>query len=392
MEIGNLWHEAKAKMDLYEGKEMPADVVAEVDAMLDALDVKKQELDTRARYAEFAKLAEQPDESKRLPNPAVETKGSPKADGDFQIKAFNDYLRRRDLSAEQKAALNVTTDNQGGYLTPVIYQNELIAALNVGSILRAAGARVISLPTVESVKFPSLTNTTRAVKTAEAAAYSEVEPTLGEITFTPVKYTRLVKASEEIVSDSRIDLFRQVILPDVQNAFVLAENEDFTIGDGTGDPQGIVTGATAGVTAAATGAVTADELMDLQYALAYQYRPRAKWMMNDATVKAIRKLKTGVSGDNTYLWSPGLSANEPSSLLGSPVIVNNNVATMAAGAVAAVYGDFSYFWIADFAGLTIKPLNELYAANGQVGWAAMKRYDSRVMLAAAIQKLTMAAS
>lgn len=394
--IGNLWHEAKAVMDEYAGKEMPADVVAQVDAMLDALDVKKQELDTRARYAEFEKLATEADETKRLPNPAPQVENKQAINEALQVKAFNAAMRVRSpefLPAELKAALNVTTDNQGGYLTPVLYYNDLIKALNVGSVLRAAGARIIALPGSESVKFPSLTNSTRAVKTAEAAAYSEVEPTLGEITFTPVKWTKLVKASKEIMTDSRIDLVGQVIMPDVQNAFTLAENADFTTGDGTGDPQGVVTGATAAVTAAAATAITADELMDLQYSLAYQYRPRAKWMMHDSTVKAIRKLVTGVSGDKTYLWAPGLSANEPSTLLGSPVIVNNDMATLTGvSAKTVVYGDFSYFWIADFGGLEIQPLMELYAGTGQVGWACDKRVDSRVMLAAAFQLLTQAAA
>jgi HK97 family phage major capsid protein len=395
MEIGNLWHEVKAKMDAYEGKEIPADVVAEVDAMLDAMDVKKQELDTRARYTDFARLATEADESKRLPNPAVESKAvEPSAD--IERKAFASVMRGRRyefLAPELKAALNVTTAGEGGYLTPVLYYNDLIAALTKGSVLRQAGARVISLPGSESVKFPSLTNSTRAIKTAEAAAYNEVEPTVGEITFTPVKFTRLVKASKEILTDSRIDLVGQIIMPDVQNAFILAENADFTTGDGVGDPQGVVTGATAAVTAAAATAITADELMDLQYSLEYMYRPRAKFMMHDSTVKAIRKLKTGIGGDNTYLWSPGLSANEPSTLLGSPVIVNNDMAQLAGvSAKTVVYGDFSYFWIADFGGLEIQPLMELYMGTGQVGWACDKRMDSRVMLATAFQLLTQAAA
>jgi HK97 family phage major capsid protein len=395
MEIGNLWHEVKAKMDAYEGKEIPADVVAEVDAMLDAMDVKKQELDTRARYTDFARLATEADESKRLPNPAVESKAV-ETSADIERKAFASVMRGRRyefLAPELKAALNVTTAGEGGYLTPVLYYNDLIAALTKGSVLRQAGARVISLPGSESVKFPSLTNSTRAIKTAEAAAYNEVEPTVGEITFTPVKFTRLVKASKEILTDSRIDLVGQIIMPDVQNAFILAENADFTTGDGVGDPQGVVTGATAAVTAAAATAITADELMDLQYSLEYMYRPRAKFMMHDSTVKAIRKLKTGIGGDNTYLWSPGLSANEPSTLLGSPVIVNNDMAQLAGvSAKTVVYGDFSYFWIADFGGLEIQPLMELYMGTGQVGWACDKRMDSRVMLATAFQLLTQAAA
>lgn len=387
----NVFHEAKNFRNQFKSEdEMSAADVEQWEAMLDAVEVKRKAAQTAARYEELQKLAETPDESKRLPNPAVDAKDSPLLAQDFELKAFNAAIRGRMLTPEQKAALNVTTDNQGGYLTPVIYANELTKALTVGSTLRAAGARVISLPTVESVKFPTMTNTTRAVKTAEAVAFDEAEPTLGEITFTPVKWTRLVKASDEIVTDSRIDLMGQVIMPDVINAFILAENADFTTGDGSGDPQGIVTGGTLGKTTATNAAITADELVDFQHSLGYQYRRNAKFMFNDATIKVLRKLVTGVSGDKTYLWQPGLQANQPDTLLGAPVITNNDMATIATTAKVGIYADFSYFWIADFAGLEIRYLDQLYAASGQVGWRAAKRVDSRVMLAAAVQYLQMA--
>ena len=78
---------------------------------------------------------------------------------------------------------------------------------------------------------------------------------------------------------------------------------------------------------------------------------------------------------------------------GSPIVVNNDMAQLAGvSAKTVVYGDFSYFWIADFGGLEVKPLMELYAASGQVGWRAAKRVDSRVMLATAFQLLTQAAA
>ena len=44
---------------------------------------------------------------------------------------------------------------------------------------------------------------------------------------------------------------------------------------------------------AGTAAITADELVDLYYTLKAPYRKNAVWILNDTTIKLIRKLKTG---------------------------------------------------------------------------------------------------
>jgi HK97 family phage major capsid protein len=78
-------------------------------------------------------------------------------------------------------------------------------------------------------------------------------------------------------------------------------------------------------------------------------------------------------------------------ILGRPVVVNNSMDTsLAAGDVAMLFGDFSYYWIFDRQGIEMQRLNELYAATGQVGFLADKRFDGHVMLSTAIKKLTMA--
>ena len=42
--------------------------------------------------------------------------------------------------------------------------------------------------------------------------------------------------------------------------------------------------------------------------------------------------------------------------------------TIAAGAKAIAFGDYSYYWVADRQGRSLKRLNELFAMNGQVGF------------------------
>ena len=52
-------------------------------------------------------------------------------------------------------------------------------------------------------------------------------------------------------------------------------------------------GAQLGVTTASATAITLDEVLDLFYSLKAPYRNKAVFVMNDATIKAIRKLKDG---------------------------------------------------------------------------------------------------
>lgn len=330
-----------------------------------------------------------------LKSPAVKTAevSQPVSEADIkaaeqaaEVKAFEHYARTGERTKGLKAAINEGTSSQGGYLVPIQYSNDLVVARRYLSILRAAGAKVIKVDGTNSFKVPTMTDSAAAVLTAEAAAFDEKEPTFGEVAFVPYKYTKLVKASDEALNDSRIPVM-DIVSQDATQAFAAAENAAFTTGTGSSQPQGVVTGASAGVTAAATGAITADEIIGLYHSLADLYRMNAVWMMNDATLKAVRVLKDTT---NQYLWSPGLATGEPSTLLGRPVYINNNMATMATGVKSVLFGDLSYYWIADFSGMEMKRLNELYAANGQVGFTWYSRFDAHVMLSAAIKVLTQA--
>ena len=75
------------------------------------------------------------------------------------------------------------------------------------------------------------------------------------------------------------------------------EEESFFNGDGKGKPLGILAAsgdAEIGVTAASATAITADEVINLFYSLKAPYRKNAVWLLNDATVKQIRKLMDSI--------------------------------------------------------------------------------------------------
>ena len=143
-------------------------------------------------------------------------------------------------------------------------------------------------------------------------------------------------------------------------------------------------GAEVGVTAASATGITADELLDLYYSLFSSYRKKAVWVVNDSTIKAIRKLK---DNNGQYLWQPGLIANAPDTILGRPVKTSAFMPSIAAGAKSIIFGDFNYYWIADRQGRTFKRLNELFATTGQVGFLAFQRVDGKLILPEALKVL-----
>ena len=297
------------------------------------------------------------------------------------VKAFQQYVR-----TGAKATMNEATDSEGGFLVPEQLNDSIVTPLHAMSILRQAGARQLNAAGTDTLNVPSLAYGGTATLTGESASSAQGEPTLGELVFNPYKYTMLSKVTEELLADSQFDVFTQVLAPNAAQAFATAENNAFTVGSGSSQPEGIVTGGTVAVTAAATDAVTSDELIDLYHGLNHLYRQNAVWMMSDDTVSAIRKLKTT---DGQYLWQPGLHADQPDRLLGRPVVTNNFMASMATGAKAIVLGDFSYYWIVTWSNVVVKRLDELYAETGEVGFRWHHRIDGKVVLPEAIQILEM---
>lgn len=108
-------------------------------------------------------------------------------------------------------------------------------------------------------------------------------------------------------------------------------------------------------------------------------------MLNDATVKALRKLKDTTGN---YIWSPSVQAGTPDLILNRPYYTSSYAPIAKAGAKCMAFGDFSDYWIGDRQGRSFKRLNELFAMTGQVGFLASQRVDGKLILSEAVKTLT----
>lgn len=278
--------------------------------------------------------------------------------------------------------LATTPDSNGGYLIPEEFEHTIIKTLDEINVFRSL-AKVIT--TAHDRKIPLADGHSTAAWTDENAAYTESAPTFSQLELDAFKLTDLIKISDELLQDSAFDL-ESYIAEEFARAFGLKEEEAFCVGDGVKKPTGLFTaaGAEVGVTTASATAITADELISLVYSLKAPYRKTAKFLLNDATVALVRKLKDTTGN---YLWQPSLVAGQPDKLLGYDVYTSPYVPTAAAGALTVAFGDFSNYWIADRQGRTFKRLGELYATNGQVGFIASQRVDGKIILKEGIKLL-----
>lgn len=307
-----------------------------------------------------------------------------RATDEYKLAFWNSMRSKNSFDIQN--ALQVGTDSEGGYLAPDEFERTLIEALEEQNIFRQL-ASVITTSSGDR-KIPVIASKGTASWVDEEGIIPESDDAFGQVSIGAYKIATMIKVSEELINDSVFDL-QKYIAREFARRIGNKEEEAFFIGDGTGKPTGIFNatgGAMLGVTAASATAITLDEVMDLFYSLKSPYRKKAIFTMNDATVKAIRKLK---DGNGQYIWQPSITAGQPDTILNRPVNTSAYVPTLGAGAKSIAFGDFSYYWIADRQGRSFQRLNELYAANGQVGFKATQRVDGKLILPESIKVLQM---
>lgn len=281
----------------------------------------------------------------------------------------------------ERRALEGGVAAEGGNLIPNEWMTRMIEALDEPFIMR--GRASVFMTTSGTINLPSVTTKGTAAWTDEEAAYTEDDPAFGNLQFSAYKAARIIKISDELLQDNQYDLEGWIQQEFTRSVGALEETA-FVNGDGTAKPTGVVQGSTAGPTAASNATIAADEIYDLFHSLPRAHRPRATWVMADGTIKVVRKLKDTT---NQYLWQPGMRLGEPDLLLGRPVEASPDMPAIATVAKSVIFGDLSYYYIQDRAGISIQRLNELYAANGQVGFRIQKRTDGKLALATAVYHL-----
>lgn len=302
--------------------------------------------------------------------------------------------RRMITSQYQKVEVRAqsTTGSAGGYLIPVGFSGEIERFMKYYGPMLSAG-RIQPTSNGNTYNWPTNNDTgNTGALIGENADHSD---TVTDLTFANVAFgsytfgSKLIKASNESLEDADIPL-DGILFETLGERLGRVLNTYFTTGTGSSQPQGVVAGAGNSSVTAAVDGLTFDNLIDLQHSVDLAYRTQGKWMLNDATLKVIRKLK---DGNSNYIWQMyNVQTGQPATILGQPYFINNDMATIAANAKTVLFGDFSKFVIRQIKGITLARANERYIEYNQTGFMAIARYDSKVMNNTAIKYLAHAAS
>lgn len=297
---------------------------------------------------------------------------------DNYTRAFWNALRG---AAPDMAALREGEDMSGGCILPGSTSDRFADALRKENFFRRL-ATAVHIPT-DTSNVMAVTSNAEAAWVGEGVAFPESDDDFTLMPFTAKKLAGLAKLKKDFISDNAFDL-EGYIVSYFARRFGRAEEDAFLNGSGADKPWGILAdtnGAEVGVTSVGSN-ITFDEVNALFSSLKPEYRSNAVWVMNDETLLYLRSLK---DNSGNYLWR-----GEPDMLNGRPVIVSNHMPSAAPGAKPIAFGDFSYYWIAENAPLTVKVLKELYAMSGMVGIAAHELLDGRLIRTEVIKVLKMA--
>ena len=279
-------------------------------------------------------------------------------------------------------ALQEDTDAEGGFLVPTDQRRDVILARGaIGGVTRPIST--VLQTTRDAGTMPASTDAVTWAAVAEEAAPGESVPTLSEVSFTIKKFMRIGKVSAELLEDSAVDI-PTLLTGMFTRSLGRYEDQQAIEGDNSTEPLGLrTTGAGQGDVGDITdlltlAAPTAIEIVSAFYELPAQWRANATWHTTSSFLARIATIGAAAAGIHFI----ELIGSEPTPrLLGRPIVMFDgtgwdDAASIGANEEVGAFGDFSMYYFVDRVGMSMRRLDELYAGNDQVGFAARVRYDS----------------
>lgn len=316
--------------------------------------------------------------------------------------------REDGLKELERKALNVTTPEDGGFAVPEEGDRTILALMKDLSPMRG----VCKVITVGSPDYKRLVNVGGAGSGwvgEEDARPATDTPTLKQI----AAVMGQIYANPQASQDSLDDIYYDVegwLLGELAETFNEKEAAAFVSGNGVNKPKGFldyaqastadasrafgtiqyVASGTSGAFKTASASVSpADDLITMIHAMKKALRAGASWMINSLTVAAIRKWKSYGTGE--YIWSPGMQGGQPQSILGYPVVENEDMPDIGAGTTPVAFGNWSRaYTIVDRMG--VRMLRDPYTNKPFVGFYTTKRVGGMLEDSQAIKLIKLAAS
>lgn len=376
-------HEARGYLERAEAEKR--DLSVEERTAWDALNAQ---IDNRQDHINQVRAAEQRDArvaEAMVSAPETRAEAREVADQPSDADMIRAIARGEMRSATfERRNLEKATSTKGPETVPQSFYDVIQEQLaTVSPLLDPSVVTLLTTASGEDIKVPVQSSRMAGTAIAEGDTYAESDPTFTNITLRSHKTGTLTVVSEELLSDTGIDLVgflgRQMGI-----ALGTAIGQVLTQGTGTVQANGIVTAlgtapAVTGGTGVA-GAPTGDDIIKLMHAVdsVYAAQPGAGFMMSRATLGTIRALK----GAEGYLFQPFADAGSPGTLLGYRVVENPFMPAIGTAAASAtitgksiVFGDLAAYHTRVVGGVEIVRSDEAYWTSDQVAFKARIRVD-----------------
>lgn len=333
---------------------------------------------------------------------ARETEKTDKVETQEYRAAFGNWFRHGAgaISTEERALLvkmapeqraQSTSNTAGGYLIAPEYMTELERSIkDFSGVMQVA--RVVPTSTGANLPWPTMDATSRkAAIVTENTQSTATDFTIGQKSLDAYMYRDMAAASLELIQDSAFDI-NAFIAESFGESFGRGLNYDFTLGNNTGQPNGLVTASTVGNTATSATVFTRAEMVEHLHKVDPGYRRSRScgWMFSDTILGKIKQLQLG-SGDASPLWQPSMRDGEPDRIEGYPYWINQDMSTaLTTGQKIMLFGDFSKYIVRKVLGMSLRRLEERFIDYGQIGFIAFARYDGELINTAAVKHFKLA--
>ncbi|GGN40517.1 HK97 family phage major capsid protein [Actinoplanes campanulatus] len=284
------------------------------------------------------------------------------------------------LTAEERTAMSVGSNTNGGYLLPTHLDPTIILTNSGSSNNIRQISRVVTL--TQGTTWNGVTSAgVTASWDGELAEVSDDTPTLGRVSIATNIAQAFVQASIAAFDD--IDNLASDVMMMFADARDRLEGAAHATGSGASNqPKGIVTAldASTSVEITSTTAATIGEvdIHAVYRGVPVRWRNRSTWLTNPLYNLAIKRLGTAVSS----AFSGDLTQPVTDRILGRPVVESDDMPTTQTTTSLdneIVFGDFSNYVIVDKpGGMSVEYIPHLFNTNanlpdGRRGWYAYWR-------------------
>jgi HK97 family phage major capsid protein len=321
--------------------------------------------------------------------------------------AWDAYTRKGidGLTEVEKKTINVGTSTQGGFLVGEEMEAGIDRVVQRYSAMRQV-ARVVPIGSASYKKLVKTSGTSGATRGGENTTPSNgTSPGWVELEFKPGTYVSEQRITSEALEDATQNVGSDLEM-EMGIEFAEMEGTDFISGNGINGPRGLTDYETVANASYAWGKVgyvasghasswaattPSDYLIDLVHSLKRQYRAGASFLMNDATLGSIRKLK---DGQGNYLWGmtkEAFMAGAVGNLLGYNVVTDDFMADIGANAYPIAFGDFKQaYYVIERKGIAV--LRDPATAFPHVRFLARRRVGGGIAKFEAVKLFKIAAS